>query len=538
MVFVLVGGLTVSPRPAHAQWITADPGAYVRMALSHVTDIAKLAFANSSFLKEYVLDGAAWMLAKSVVREMTSDMINDVATGHLYPNGRSGPGFVTNLENYSIQVGDRAEQKSYRYIKNNVQPKVTNYAKHVAHSIGNNIKTAYYNRTAETGYWSTHKETLSGLINKNPDASVASTTSFLAGNFTEGGWSGFNAIDANVNNNPYYVYQEANATVKTKVVKAKTNKKTELNWGQGLLSKTQCTKATKTTKAGCSIQTPGTIIKTQLNKGLGSGISSLVAADEVDEIIGSLAQGLVSKVVGGKLGGLTGIAKSAGGGAASYLNKYVHEPPPKAVLTNTARSMENQIARQEKNTRGFIKNEQIILAAVGKARSALLQLINYTPPSILDANECIATLNGDVSAAQSALHGVQSTYSQTQTTINKAQKGLSKLKQIDAQTKTLARQTKTSKLSTLQQITGEFQNLTSYNGGLPSAQAITNAQTESTASTYGVTTNGNSQVSSSGTAGLTVTGGTIIDQMNLLTQKASTALGTIQSCFSSYAFGS
>ncbi len=507
IVFMITAGLIAVPRPAHAQWAVFDAASVVKNEIGNVISAGIATLTNGLVLKEYALDGFAWMAAKSFLREMTSDMIKDVATGHTYPGG-TGPGFITDLKGYALRVGDRAATTSINDIRNNIQPGATAYATSLAKSVGKHVRNEYDKSTSQTGFWSTHEETLS--------ADVASTSDFFAGNFEDGGWNGFNAIDANVNNNPYYIYQSAENSNNKKVSVAKTNKKTLLGFGQGFLS---------------NKNTPGIVIKSQLNKALGSGVASLVAADEIDEMIGSLAQGLVSKVVGS--GGLTGVAGSATGGGASYLSRYLHEPPPAAYTKSTKLSMENQIARKENDVDGYIKNMQIILNATNKAVASLQQLISYTPPqTIYSSNDCTTTLNNDIVAAGSTLFDVQSAYSSSQQSATRAQQGLASLKQLKSKLQSAS-------ATDIQKIATQFRQLTSYDGELPGAQEISNAQTNSGTTIYGITTNGNnvttpSTVTSSGVAGLTVSGGTTVDRMNLIAQNASNALGNIQTCFDSY----
>ena len=74
----------------------------------------------------------------------------------------------------------------------------------------------------------------------------------------------------------------------------------------------------------CQTVTPGSVISSSLNKALGAGQDSLVAADEIDEIIGALASQLVNQVLGP--GGLLGTSQtSAGGGTPSYISRIEGE---------------------------------------------------------------------------------------------------------------------------------------------------------------------------------------------------------------------
>lgn len=69
-----------------------------------------------------------------------------------------------------------------------------------------------------------------------------------------------------------------------------------LNFGQGFLSMKD---------ENGRITTPGTVIAGQINKALGAGQDVLVAADEIDELIGALFYQLVNRVFG-SVGGLRG----------------------------------------------------------------------------------------------------------------------------------------------------------------------------------------------------------------------------------------
>ncbi len=500
MVFLITSGLFLMPSPVHAQgYPVIDVASIVKETIGNATNLESKIFAEKGFVKEYILDGLAWATAKGALRSITSNMVKAAASGHVNPDGTTIAEFVTNLKSYALHVGTRAAKKSITDIQKNVSTKATAYTKSLASSIGNHIQTEYYKNTAQTGFWSTHKETLSKVV-KNP-------TDFLNGDFAAGGWDGWTALNSNANNNPYYIYQSAQSSVNKEVAVAKANKKTELSWGQGFLSNTHCKKSV------CSIQTPGSVIKAQLNKTLGASVSSLVSADEIDEIIGSLAMGLVSKVVG-SAGGLLGVAGSGSGGGSSAINQYLNEQSP--TIGNLASSIKDQITKKEVEVNTYLSNLQIVFGPIGKAKLALQKLIDYIPTTNSTSNTCTATFNRDIIAANNVLSNVQSIYSSTSVSIVKAKEALSDLKKLKAQIQS-------ANTATLQKIITSFQQLIT-SGVLPSASEIVNAQSAASIS--------QGKLTSSGVAGLIVSGGTVSEQMNLIAQKAQDALNGIKTCFS------
>ncbi len=454
MLLILAGGMFVSaPRPVYAfLGIVLDPTVVAKTIINGIKIVAGNILTASLVTKEYALDPIAWIIAKSTLRSITSDLVTNIAEHHINQNGTSGPGFVTNLKKYIGQTGDFAENRFVTGAGTG-----SSYSQSYNRTIANAVNTTYTKNTA-SNYWSAHTETLSNT--------VPNTHAFLNGDFGAGGWNGWKAINANSNNNPYYAYEGANNALNTSVSNAQTNKVVEANWAQGFLSKTNC----NSDGTSCSIQTPGSVIKAQLDKALGSGISSLVSADEISEIIGNLAQNLVSKAIGGGSGGgLLGIASLSQGGSSSYISQYKNGTPT-GSLSQINTSLQNAINRKESNIHQYISNLQKILSSESRAENALRSLINYTSP-----NSSCPVPYSNIVTAKASLNGVIIKYSETQVSITSARTGLIKLEQIKSNAQVAIN---SGSATSIAAVGAEFQKIIT-DGTLPTVQQISQAQTNS-----------------------------------------------------------
>ncbi len=74
---------------------------------------------------------------------------------------------------------------------------------------------------------------------------------------------------------------------------------------------------------GCTISTPGSVIESQLEHQLGSGVRQLEIADSINEIVGALAAQIVKQALGGS--GLLGASQPSEGGGRSFLDRVADE---------------------------------------------------------------------------------------------------------------------------------------------------------------------------------------------------------------------
>jgi|GEM_PF-1764842 len=155
--------------------------------------------------------------------------------------------------------------------------------------------------------------------------------------FNQGGWDAWFSMTQNPTNNPYGAYLEAQAALDSRIASALGIEKNQLDWNQGFLSWSECAATNPepfindpandpAAEAGGLLpsrrpnpghvpgkavgeciergptQTPGSVIKTQLDKSLGSGFEKLITAQHVDQLISGFATGLLTRYVFGKQG--------------------------------------------------------------------------------------------------------------------------------------------------------------------------------------------------------------------------------------------
>ena len=147
---------------------------------------------------------------------------------------------------------------------------------------------------------------LSNAINN-----IENFVSFTSGDFTgQGGWDTWFEISQNPANNPYGLYLGAQLELDRRVARAIGIENEKLNWGDGFLSIQKCRVPDPTLPHGCKeyypIETPGSIVETQLNNALDSELGRITVADEINEILSALLNQLVTQVFAGGLSNMGG----------------------------------------------------------------------------------------------------------------------------------------------------------------------------------------------------------------------------------------
>ncbi len=137
--------------------------------------------------------------------------------------------------------------------------------------------------------------------------------------FSVGGWDGWFAMTQNSANNPYGAYLEAKVELDSRIATAIRLKNQQLDWGRGFLSVEVCddTEGPPAPGERCPgqsrIVTPGSVIESQLQDVLGTGLAQLELADEFDELIGALLGQLLEKSVFSAQGLFSASAVTEGG---------------------------------------------------------------------------------------------------------------------------------------------------------------------------------------------------------------------------------
>ena len=206
--------------------------------------------------------------------------------------------------------------------------------------------------------------------------------------FTKGGWPAWLELTTVPQNNRYGAYFAINDEISRRTAEATADREKQLSYGSGFLSmkeKGECIKYAselepgfvgpsqsdaveedfvgpiKVDEDGCiergpeKIVTPGQTINTHLSKALGLSEDRIVAADEVNEMIGALAQNFILKIFQG-VGGLFG-ASSVEPGQASLADQLLESGNKEAeakraeIEAARAKAEGDKQAAEERTTR-------------------------------------------------------------------------------------------------------------------------------------------------------------------------------------------
>lgn len=512
VVFVLVPSvfLSVPPR-AHAVLPVTIDGDFsipsittmLKSTLSAAYNYVTSSSAASLQLKEYVLDPLAWVLSQKSLQAITGSVIGFV-TGN--GNGTGQPQFVQNLLGNLQGVGDN---QAFAFLAQFGSQSNSPFSS----AITSALRTNYLQQTSLAGFFAANKCTLS-QSSPNPNA-------FLAGNWSQGGIAAWFALTTQGQNDPYQLYQKANGQLGSQVAAAQFARVQDYQAGNGFISwcdtssggsnsiqpvsitpqqtgtsadlqpvsitPQQCMNSDGTPG---TVATPGSVIHDQLTKALGSGVDKLVSSDEIDEILGQLAMQLVSSVLGGSSGGLSGISQSSSESSRSMLNQYTSENP--AGTTGGSNTANGSIVTLAQTT----------LSNITAYETAWNTVLNAAQAASSTVTQLSSTCTTESSSAQTALlYEVQPVILQAQNAIASAEK-----------TKALAQKVLAESSSTDPGTAGALlADSQALAAAPPTATDIATAQSDAQAP-------GAATASPSGS--LTVSGGTLVDRMNLITKNA------------------
>jgi len=302
------------------------------------------AFANYSVqFKEFVLDGLATMLAKQIIRQITSSIVTWINTGF-----EGSPSFVTNPGAFFLDVAD---QITGEFLAKTGGP-LTALCSPFSIDIRIALSFKYHPNIPKR-----YTCTLSTIIKESKNAAKNSTINgFTAGDFSQGGWPAFVSLTTEPQNNIYGAYIIADTELSLRVANAQWGKKDEISQGRGFLSwrDPKCKAATKEHNArarqnieamgqeysnmvegggesgtqqiksinDCPVQTPGSVIVSSLEANVNGPLHELQLADELNEIVNALFAQLATQILSKGLGTVSGSGPSD---SSSYINQIQAE---------------------------------------------------------------------------------------------------------------------------------------------------------------------------------------------------------------------
>ncbi len=279
-------------------------------------------------INAYVLMPLAFIMSGNLLKMMTASILAFVAGGI---NGSGAPQFVQSLQGHMQTVGDtQANAFFVQFGKNSNSP--------FSASITSSLRTNYLQQTSLGGFFAANRNTLPQY--------TSNQNAYLAGG--PGGLGAWFALTTQPQNNPYMLSQRAGSQLSMMVTGATAARSQTLAWGQGMMSwcgegssrSTVSTSAIQKVQcfddengAETPIKTPASVINAELGGALGSTRAKLQQlgqlGPQVSSILGDISKvmgtiGFANQLLGGSSGGLAGITQSRQGG--SVLTNYRNDP--------------------------------------------------------------------------------------------------------------------------------------------------------------------------------------------------------------------
>lgn len=498
--------------------------------------------SESSCIDQVILIPLAQAAIRSLLQEMTASVV-DTIDGK---NSAGTPQFVTNLAGNLRLVGDQVGLSFLtQFGANSNSP--------FASSIVSSLRQQYLQQTSLAGFFAANQCTLS---NYSPNIN-----SYLSGNWSQGGIGAWFALTTQSQNNPFTLYQAAGSQLGQLIASAQQNQRQTISQNSGFLSwcntndqssfvipATQtATEPVITTNAdgtmnfscpdgspyangGCAVkyacpagytpssdgtsctptgtaaqsaksaaaqtcydsngvsgtvETPGSIIHDYAQEFVvNSGMEQLLSANELDAALGTIISALFNQVLQGAQGLL-----GAGGGSAS------------------SASLSSQL-------RDYTGSATTATASAGEsAQSVLTQLASYTMSwtTISNATQIASSsLQSLAASCPSQSASVQAVLSgKVAPVITSAQNALASAAQAQVLANRVQIETSSGAAGASGALSADIQALSAV---APTAADVTSAQ--SSAQVTGT-------ASSTPPGSLSVRGGTIVDQMNLLSANAN-----------------
>ena len=241
---------------------------------------------NSLETKENCWDGIAFLAINAII-----DMISDSLVQWINSGFEGSPGFVSDPGSFFLGVGNEVVG---RFIDGTGLDFLCD---------------PFLLPTIRLGLEYRYRAPFRLRARCTPLRIAANFERFANGNFYEGGWGSWVQMFS-TGGNPYGAYLSASLEIDSRLASAMGLKQQELNWGRGFLSWRKCSEYVQDDDEGTNrrcakygnIETPGSVVETQINNGLDSGKRRIEVADEINEIFAALFNQLLKATVSGLSG--------------------------------------------------------------------------------------------------------------------------------------------------------------------------------------------------------------------------------------------
>jgi hypothetical protein len=264
------------------------------------SDLAQLGIDTAQWNVSSILNGLAWAAAKNILSMIQRDIVRWINSGF-----QGSPAFIQDLQGFVTNIADETMGQLIQEIGGPLSFICSPFQLDVRIALA----TAY-NRTRDKN---SRRCTLTGALQN--------IQNFIGGDMSQGGWNSWiRIVHQPQSYTPFGSTLEATAEAGIRIRTAQGQQVNILNWAGGFMSSKVCEPVAgpEGTTQRCRISTPGNVIANQLNRTLGLGDEALIAADQINEIIGALMQQMVTQVITGA-NGLLG-AGGGQGGNSKYTN--------------------------------------------------------------------------------------------------------------------------------------------------------------------------------------------------------------------------
>lgn len=333
----------------------------IKQELISVNSFTTALATEAQWLNASVLQPLAFALSGDLMKMLTSGVIQFVIGK---ANGTGVPQFVTDVQKSLQTVGDAKALAFFdQFGRNSNSP--------FASSITSSLRKDYLSKTSLAGFWAANMNTLA-------QSTPSYAPGYLAGNWQQGGLRAWFALTTQTQNNPYTFYPTAQEQLGSLIGPgaggATGARIAELNWGQGFASWCGAREGTTEDNDGTAmeesttedndgtgmevagginpgdpcikdgvsgtIKTPGSVIVATLNKVLGGQQDQIVRMGNVGPEINSILKNISTVMqtanfamdilgnasLGTATGGLLGADEPSGTNSTSRLQQFQTSP--------------------------------------------------------------------------------------------------------------------------------------------------------------------------------------------------------------------
>ncbi len=401
---ILITPFASFPKKAHAVIPTQEVGTSLfQQIINTISTVSSEVLQYSNEYKESVLDPLAYTVAKMIIRQVTSSIVNWINSGF-----QGSPAFVTDPNSFFLDIADQITGE-FIAKSGTLTELCSNF------NLDLRLALAFkYRPNVQKRYTCTLSTIINNGINAVENASI---NGFTAGDFRQGGLPAFVSLTTEPQNNVYGAYIEAEYDLSWRVLSAQGQQQKELDQGKGFLSWKKCTlwsdssnavsnsldpwgmntSPGSTDKKTClkyETQTPGSTIAGALETQLGSPVRQLELADEFGEIVNALFAHLVTRVL---QGGLTNVNKKDNSGL-SYLDKIDKDMNTNnAAILNIKKQILSKIDDQIKKTEQLKIRREGVLNKISGVKNIfddarvcyVAKIASSTPPISSSEKEAI-----------------------------------------------------------------------------------------------------------------------------------------------------